>query len=77
MIAKEYEVQKKIQKVSKKWLSNLGLGWWRVTHEYCRKEQPPTELAYNPPTTSCTYKSIRCRSCYLKLKVRGRRVQVS
>jgi hypothetical protein len=48
MTDKEYEKQKKrIQKLIRKWVKRLGLGWWKIDFNYHRElRNEPTN--YNP-----------------------------
>lgn len=49
MTDKEYrEVKRKIKKLMKKWLTPLGLRWWRFTLNYIRDRSPERTTDYAP-----------------------------
>lgn len=48
---KEYREQKKrIEKLIKKWVDVLGLGWWCLRYNYIRGSHDGGPTAYAPPT---------------------------
>lgn len=66
---KEYIAQKRrIQKLIKKWVRPLGLGWWTINFSYRRESSlMPAETEYHPKTINGTWVSafITCADwCY-------------
>lgn len=73
MTDKEYFFQKKrIQKLARKWVHSLGLGWWNVKIEYDREEPHGDMMSYSPKDVDgrwVVHMETRCDPNYLKATI--------
>lgn len=54
MTDKEFNLQKKrVSALIKKWVKQIGLGWWTIEYEFFRESIDPSEkTTYEPPVIS-------------------------